>query len=336
MSDRDGLTPERIDEALDAMRRHGLGIMSGGSRWHTSWGWSEADASFFGEHCDEGARERHLIDEASMRETLRRRPAETLRLLYGAARRPGIEAMLRDDPAGMLAALEVARTYLQPSDDDELLAALLRDEVGEAQREVLRDRLRGHAVWHLFMNATGWTRTPENGRRGLAFLERVVTLVGPPEPFAAITQRLSFLGLMGDDAERIAVVERGLARDDLTAEQRAELHDRIARLHVQREDSASALGAVRAAVHEIARFEAGSWQRKRMLEGALELLLGLDAPEDAQAVLDAMEALAAQPDTAEHEQQSLLVRVIDARTRLGDETGAQSARIALERWRTRS
>jgi hypothetical protein len=190
------LSDEHLHEALALLRAQGATFMTGGSRCHTTWGYDLA-SGWYNDQFDEGYEERHSASQASVEATLRGEPESARQLLYRAARKPGIAALLADDAQGVLDSIEKASTYGGVNLDDRLLRAMLRgDALAPDERAALQSHVAGHTFWHFWMNATGWAKTPENGRRGIEMLDRALALLGEPAPPAAQSQRESFQRLV--------------------------------------------------------------------------------------------------------------------------------------------
>jgi hypothetical protein len=206
------LSPEHLDAVIDAMRQHLGGIMIGGSRCHTVFAHS-AETGWFREDFDEGHEERHAMTEAQVREGIRDQGQTGRALLYSIARKPGVEAMLRDDTPAVLAAIEAACAFQPITENDALLRAVLLGagpDCDASHLDALRSQIEGFTLWHVFMNATGWTRTPENGQRALRFLDRVLALIGPPRPIYTDRLLASFAELAGDVPTTIAALQRSI------------------------------------------------------------------------------------------------------------------------------
>lgn len=206
------LSPEHLDAVITAMRQHLGGIMIGGSRWHTIFAHSD-ELGWYREEFDEGREERHAITEELVRDGIRDQGRSGRALLYSIARKPGIQAMLRDDVPAVMASIEAACAFQPITEDDELLRAALLGPgpcCEERHLAALRDEIEGFTLWHIFMSATGSTRTPENGQRALRFLDRVLDLIGPPRPVYTDRLLASFAELAGDIPTTIAALQRSV------------------------------------------------------------------------------------------------------------------------------
>jgi hypothetical protein len=322
MSD-EPLNETLIEQVMQAMRLRGATFFSGGSRCHTTEGWLNGQWSR--EDFDEGHIVHTTLSEEDIRHIIRHNPAKARALLYADVRRAATEAMLRDDEAGVVAGILAAGQFDTINEDDRLLLALYSGQVGEAERAALRDKLAGHTLWHLFMNLTAWARTPENGRRGLAFLERVVALIGPPEPFHAAAQRASFYDLIGDTQGQIDALAASLTHPDATLAQRIETLLRIAQLHARAQSPDAARERAGEALALAEQLDLADWSRKYLVEQINALCVELGDVQSFQRSIRLLEASARRLDAPEYELRDLWYRVVKSYIKIGDVEGARGA-----------
>ncbi len=327
------MSEEPLDESLieltmEAMRLRGATLYSGGSRCHTTEGWR--DGGWYREVFDEGYVDVTLLTEADIRRRLRAEPANVRAILYADARRAAVDAMLRDDLDGVVTGIREAGKFAEINANDRLILAICRGTLEQDEKDMLRKEMAGHTLWHLFMNLTGWTRTPENGRRGLAFLERSLALIGPPEPFCAAHQRASFHGLIGDLEGELAAFERGLEHPDATMAQRADLHLSIARRQVRLQAIEAARGSLLEAIALTEQLELTDFSRRHSLERCSTLAIELGEVEGARRCVHALEAGARREGAPVYEWQALWALVVKTNLSIGDFT---EARRTLEAFR---
>jgi hypothetical protein len=313
---------------MEAMRLRGATLFSGGSRCHTTEGWR--DGGWYREGFDEGYVDVTPLTEEDIRRRLRAEPAKVRALLYADARRVAVEAMLRDDLDGVVAGIQEAGKFAEINANDRLILGVCRGELTQGEKDALRKEIAAHTLWHLFMNLTGWTRTPENGRRGLAFLERSLALIGPPEPFCAAHQRASFHGLIGDAEGELAALERGLEHPEATLAQRADLHLSIARLQVRSQSLESARSSLLEAIALAEQTELGKMERRHLLESSSVLALKVGEIEGARRCLHALELSARREGAPEIEWRNSWTYVVKTHLAMGD---LAEARRTLEAFR---
>lgn len=227
------LSQEHLDLAVIRMRDHGALIGTGGSRCNTSWGYSAQDG-WYRDEFDEGWQQRFPATEQEVRDQLARRPDDTRKLLYYAARKPLAEAMLRDDHPAALAVLDAALVYGDAPEDDLLLRALISEgDADEATRAKLRALVEGQTLWHLIMGATAWEQSVTNGLRGLRMLDHTLSLIGPPTPRYADDLRARFAEMAGDLTAALALLETISQRPARYDDEHHYTHKRIAALRAK-------------------------------------------------------------------------------------------------------
>jgi len=317
-----------IDLTIESMRLRGATLFSGGSRCHTTVGWR--DGGWYQEHFDEGYVDVTPLTEAEIRRRLESEPAKVRALLYGDARRVAVEAMLRDDLEGVVRGIHAAGKFAEINENDRLILAIFKGELGQGDKDALRQHIAGHTFWHLFMGITGWTRTPENGRRGLGFLERSLGLIGPPEPFYAAHQRASFCDLMGDLEGQLEAFSRALRYPEATLAQRADVHLSIARLQIRSEALEAARRSLLSAIAIGEQLELGDWYRRHIPERSIILALEVGEIDGARRCVRAFEKSASREGAPDHERRELWTLVVKTSLKLGDLT---EARRALEAFR---
>lgn len=312
-----------IERVMEAMRLRGATLFSGGSRCHSTEGWM--NGAWGREDFDEGHISHTTLSEDAIRRSIRDDPARSRAVLYADARRAAVEAMLRDDTDGVVAGIRAAGQFDTISEDDRLLLALYSGQVGESEQAALRDKLAGHTLWHLFMNLTAWARTPENGRRGLAFLERAVALVGPPEPFHTAAQRASFYDLIGDAQSQIDALRAALTHPDATLAQRVETLLRIARIQAKSLSPDAARATVGEALALGELLGLAEWSRKHLVEQINALCGELGDVQGAQRSIRLLEASARRPDAPEYELRDLWSGIVKSYIKIKDVEGARGA-----------
>lgn len=193
---------EAETETILSQMRAGAGVTIGGSRCHTTYFFR--DGAWGYEVFDEGDTRPGGMSEAEIRALIRRDPESFRGILHeGPFRRFGA-AYLAGDVEQARTELRAAAHYIDSDGRTALWEAIL-DWPGKAPAPevaaLLRARIEGLTAWHLFMDATGWERTPENGARGLEFADLLVAMVGPAPGIHWL--RSSFHQLRGDlDAAR--------------------------------------------------------------------------------------------------------------------------------------
>lgn len=201
-----------LSEVLAEMRA-GASIMSGGSRCHTTYFFR--DGAWRVEHFDEGHVEEDTIAEDSIREVIKLYPDKARAIIRRARWRPFSEAFLAGgDPTRALELLEASRAYGQRFRYAEILEAFLRfpTDLDPELADHIRSELRGFTAYHVFMEAASWDRSPETGRKGVLFVDRLIEMVGVcPGCFKV---RASFHQQAEDHAAAVADLERELAQTE--------------------------------------------------------------------------------------------------------------------------
>jgi hypothetical protein len=234
--------PSFTDEDVDiilAEIRGGTAVSVGGSRCHRDWyyrdGWWASDF-------DEGPGDEFPVDEAAVRAAIARDPldfvnlrrAPHLRALRAAWAQidptppAAVPGALRDPALGHLAE---AMRWGDPLGQGQVQAAALRwPEEGptEVEAGLIRGRLQDFTAWHVFMELAGWDQSPAQGRRGVAFIDRLLAMVGH-EP-RAYGIRASFHELTGDRSAALADLRVELAGTPADAWWRSETEKRIRKL----------------------------------------------------------------------------------------------------------
>jgi hypothetical protein len=227
-----GLTEAQVQVVLDELR-DGRTVSIGGSRCNTTYGWR--DGAFYAEAFDEGHVEEHASDEGEVRRWIERDPAAFASLAQAPDVRAFREAWARDDREGAVAALRRAEAIADPLHQFRVFAAALlwpdRSPTDE-ERAMVREMLTSQTAWHAFLSPVGWELTPERGRQGVAYLDRLLAMV--PEPRGYET-RASFHELAGDLDAAIDDLWRSLAETPDDAWWRPELVERIAKLEAKRQ-----------------------------------------------------------------------------------------------------
>ncbi len=228
------LSPADLDAAMILLRDHDATIEQRVViHSYTSWGHSAPDGWYRAEF-KHGWGERFGATEREVRGALRDHPDATRALLYQAARVAVVTAMLRDDHAAALAALDAALVYGPATEEDVLLRALITDaEVDEATRAALRDHIEAQTLLEVLKDATGSDKSPANGARCLRLLDRAVHLIGEPAPRYVDTLRANFTEVAGDLRGAITLHESRLLRPERYEHEHEHVKQRLALLHKQ-------------------------------------------------------------------------------------------------------
>lgn len=200
------------EEVLAEMRA-GASIMTGGSRCHTTY--FHRAGEWWIEHFDEGAVEEVTTREATIRDVIELYPDKARVIIRKARWRPFSEAFLAGgDPTRALELLSESRRFGQAFRHAEILEAFLRfpSELDPELADHIRSELRGFTAYHCFMEAACWDRSPEAGRKGVLFVDRLIEMVGVcPGCFKV---RASFHEQAGDHAAAVQDLERELAQTE--------------------------------------------------------------------------------------------------------------------------
>jgi hypothetical protein len=199
-----------VREVLAEMRA-GASIMTGGSRCHTTYFFR--DGSWWVEHFDEGHVEEAKTSEAVIRERIAGYPDKARAIIRQARWRPFSEAFLRGgDPTRALELLEESRRFGERFHHAEILEAFLRfpPRLDPKLKTLIRSELKGFTAYHTFMEGAGWDRSPETGRKGVLYVDRLIEMVGVcPGCFKV---RASFHQQAEDHDAAVADLERELAQ----------------------------------------------------------------------------------------------------------------------------
>ena len=194
-----------------AEMRAGASIRVGGSRSHATYLFR--DGGWWVESFDEGHVEESPTDERAIRDLLAREKDKAREIIRQARWRPFSEAFLRGgDPRRALDLLEESRRFGQQFRHADILEAFLRDppRLDPKTKAVIKDELKAFTVYHTFMDAARWDRSPETGRKGVLFVDRLIAMVGTC--LGCFKVRASFHEQAGDLAAAVADVERELAQ----------------------------------------------------------------------------------------------------------------------------
>ena len=200
-------------EVTEILRRIGDGasVTIGGSRAHQSW--TCQDGAWVCESFDEGYVEVHPSSREEVRKLIRRRPDAFKGVLKAPRWARFSAAFLQGDAALALEHLAQALRYGDSLEQGKLLRAFLwfpTRKPTAAVRGIGRSKLRGYTAYHVFMDAAGWDRSPEVGRKGVLFVDRLIDMVGDTE--GALKVRASFHEQAGDLASALRDHEHELAR----------------------------------------------------------------------------------------------------------------------------
>ncbi len=192
-------------ETILAAMRAGAGVMSGGSRSHSTY--RVHAGAWIREDFDEGYETTHPSSELEVRRMIVDDPELFRGILHAQPWSRFVSAFVADDWAAARVALAEASVYRDPEQRRAIWAAYFDWPTRAPSPEVvaaLEQLLVGYTAWHLFMDATGWARTPDNGARGLAFADRVAAMIGEAPGLHYL--RANFHELRGDrDAQRRAL-----------------------------------------------------------------------------------------------------------------------------------
>ena len=219
-------SPAEVEEIIELMRA-GAGVMTGGSRCHSSYYFR--DGAWRREDFDEGHTQEVEIAEATIRAMIVDDPQR----FAGVLQAPRWEAFSAAYLAGAPEArplLHAALVYGDQFEHGKILDAVLAgpDEPLEpAVAELIRKEIRGYTAYHCFMGAALWDRSPAVARFGVAFVDRLRELVGDAP--GVFTLRASFLEQAEQPEAAIAELERELGQTP-DGPGRASVEARLARL----------------------------------------------------------------------------------------------------------
>jgi len=228
-----------VREVLAEMRA-GATIRVGGSRCHATYFFRQG--GWWLEDFDEGHVREFPLEESTIRELIAREKDAAREIIRQARWRPFSEAFLAGgDPTPALRLLEESRRFGERFHHAEILEAFLRfpPRLDRRVAKVIRAELKGFTAYHTFMEAARWDRSPEVGRKGVLFVDRLIAMVGVcPGCFRV---RCSFHEQAGDLEAALADAERELAQTRPKTWDHDFITDRVhtirARLLRQREGS---------------------------------------------------------------------------------------------------
>ncbi len=227
------LTEQEVEAILGEMRERGGTAWRGGSRCNTTYSFSEGRyrrADF-----DEGHVEEFAIAEDEVRRAIAGEPQAFLPLLRAPHHRLLRAALAAGDRGAARAHLRASLAWGDRLDQGAVLDAFLAWPEARPTPEVValaREKLSSFTAWHVWMDATGWDRSPENGRRGVAFVDGLVELAGRAPGWSQA--RASFHELAGDPAAALADLEAEVAEAAARgAEAPEHVRERLARLRAK-------------------------------------------------------------------------------------------------------
>jgi hypothetical protein len=166
-------------ELILAQMRLGETAMSGGSRCHTTYGFSAGQ--WFFEYFDEGYTDVHPSSEAQIRALIASDPELFRHILRAVPWRQFTAAFLAGEREAARAHLDEAIMYGDNFDHAAILDAMLawpETTPSEPIIELMREKLRDFTAYHVFMDGIGWDRSPERAGKGLAYVDQLVEMVG--------------------------------------------------------------------------------------------------------------------------------------------------------------
>jgi len=199
-----------IEIILDEMRR-GASAMIGCSRCHTVYLYR--DGAFIAEEFDEGSAGEHPTSEQTIRNLIEGEPGAFVELLRQPHWRRLSAAFLRGEREEARRHLRAVREWGDTYRDEAVLDAALGwpgEKPAPEVAEQIRSELRGFTAYHVFMFAVGWEKTEENGRRGAAFVEQLIEMVG--DVVGCYEVRAAFREMAGDLRGALADLEHELER----------------------------------------------------------------------------------------------------------------------------
>lgn len=220
-----------LREVLAEMRA-GATIRLGCSRSHATY--SFHDGGWWYEDFDEGHVEEHPIEEAYIRELIRREKDQAREIIRRARWRPFSAAFLRGgDPRRALELLEASRRFGERLRQSDILEAFLRfpDTLDPEVEALIKSELEGFTAFHVFMDAAGWDRSPETSRKGVLYVDRLIAMVGPCPGCYRV--RAAFHNQAGDFAPAVADTERELARTPAGTWRHEQLSEYLATLRAR-------------------------------------------------------------------------------------------------------
>lgn len=195
-------------EAILAQMKLGATAQTGGSRCHTTYGYSAGQ--WTSEAFDEGHTDVYPSSEEQVRALIASEPELFRHILRSIPWR-------RFSAAYIAGEREAARTHLRETlaygdgfGHIAILDAMLawpETEPSEQIVELMREKLSGFTAYHVFMDAIGWDRSPELAGKGLAFVDQLVEMVG--ETTGCHYLRATFHEQGGD----LGAAERELVRE---------------------------------------------------------------------------------------------------------------------------
>lgn len=195
-------------EAILEQMQLGATAQTGGSRCHTTYGFS--DGQWVCEAFDEGHTDVYPSSEAQIRSLIASEPELFRGILRSIPWRRFSEAYLAGEREVARVHLREALAYGDGFGHGSILDAMLawpETAPSESIVELMREKLRGFTAYHVFMDAIGWDRSPELTGKGLAYVDQLVEMVG--EAVGCHYLRATFHEQGGD----LAAAERELLRE---------------------------------------------------------------------------------------------------------------------------
>lgn len=192
-------------ETILALMRDGATVMSGGSRCHTTYGYS--DGRWFEEAFDEGYTSESPSSEAQVRALIAREPELFAAILAAPHRQRFTAAFLAGDVPTARQALRAAMVYGDELREGAILDAMLAWPEAAPSEEIaaiVRDKLRDFTAYHVLMGAMGWDRSPARAAQGIEHVDRLIAMVGDVP--GCLRVRAAFHEQSGD----LAAAERDL------------------------------------------------------------------------------------------------------------------------------
>jgi hypothetical protein len=166
-------------EAILAQMQVGATAQTGGSRCHTTYGYS--DGQWFFEAFDEGHVDRYATSEAQIRALIASDPELFRLILHTIPWRRFSAAFIAGEREAARAHLRDAIVYGDGFGHAAILDAMLawpETPASESFITTMREELRGFTAYHVFMGAIGWDRSPALAGKGLAFADQLIEMVG--------------------------------------------------------------------------------------------------------------------------------------------------------------
>lgn len=215
-------------ETILELMRGGASVMSGGSRCHSTWFFR--DGEWICEDFDEGYTQERPSSEATIRAMIIESPERFRGVLKAPRWQRFSAAFLANDPQAR-ALLREALEYGDRHDHGKILDAVLAWPEHPPSAEVvalIKDKVSGSTAYHVFMDAARWDRSEATGQKGVAFVERLIAMVG--EIPAMYSLRASFHEQAGDLAAAESDLTRELERTPPDDYRRPSYEQSLARL----------------------------------------------------------------------------------------------------------